>query len=361
MLIYIITFLVSYFLIYKSKKTTNKTCQYFLEIIAILVLSLLAGLRHITIGTDVKVYVLPVFDSIKIDGFFGVFTNWPEIEIGYKLLNYFVRLFTNSYAVIMFIIQFIIIFFTYYGIKRIFKNNYHNIFIIMLFLFFNNSLNMVRQSISLALCIYSIKYLEDKKKIKFIFTILIASLFHKSSLIFIATLFLYNTKRENATFLSIIFLFFGMIIVTLFPSLVELLVSIGIISSKYTYYLDNFVNTTLDFQYFNLLLDVFFIIIYYKNEYKEKKCEPVYLLFIIIDFIFLMIGSKYATVTRLGIYFRIPAYLHFSQFINISTKNKKLNQFLTIMIFFIYWYYNYVIGKSGRTVPYRDFNGIIYK
>lgn len=56
---------------------------------------------------------------------------------------------------------------------------------------------ILRQAISISILMYSIKYIEDKKLTKFIISVLIATLFHKTSLVFFPVYFLCNIDYKK--------------------------------------------------------------------------------------------------------------------------------------------------------------------
>ena len=62
-MIYIVFFLISCFLIWLSEKSPSRYIGKLLAFIAILLPCILAGMRADTIGTDVRVYVEPMYNA----------------------------------------------------------------------------------------------------------------------------------------------------------------------------------------------------------------------------------------------------------------------------------------------------------
>lgn len=60
-----------------------------------------------------------------------------------------------------------------------------SIFVFMFSAAFNISMNIMRQYIAIAICAYAIKYIEEKKLIKFCIWVFIAFLFHSTAIIFL--------------------------------------------------------------------------------------------------------------------------------------------------------------------------------
>ena len=82
MYIYIVTFLISCSLLYIGEKyQKNKLLSYTFIVLGLLLPCTLAGLRNETIGTDVQVYVRPMFEAaINTDKFIDYFnSSWLVI------------------------------------------------------------------------------------------------------------------------------------------------------------------------------------------------------------------------------------------------------------------------------------------
>lgn len=367
MIIYLVFFAISFLLIYLSEKyKNNKKISYSLEIVAILTLSILAGIRSLDIGTDVKTYVQPAFMHTIVSGLDNYFTS--QIEIGYMILNYLVSLFTHRISILLFVIQFIIIFFSYQGIKKICKDNSNMGFMIFIILFYNMSLNIVRQFLALAFLLYSFKFLYQKKYLITILIIILSSLFHKSAIIFLAVPLLYKfaekiKKRDIPSF--VIAIATGLLTILLFDNLLSLFVKIGFLPEKYLFYQDHYVNATLNFQFIFIMVDLVIILLYLfqRNKKLNKENEStLFYYFALIDILFLIVGARYDVINRVGLYFRVPAYVYYLSKIDLfftSQKNKKLVNYCVIAICLLIWCYIYILGNAGATYPYQMTNDSI--
>lgn len=370
-MIYLVFFAISFIFIYLSNKyKDNKKIRILFELAAITVLAILSGMRNIEVGTDLKNYVSPIFYAIKTGGLFNNYF-FSKIEIGYLLLNYIVLLFTNKFGVLLFIIQFLTLFFTYYGIKNICKEHYLLGFMVFSIMYYNLSLNLVRQFISIAMLFYSLKYIfGEKRNVKlFIAFVFAAFLFHKTSLLFLLVLPIekytrtHNLERKKIVLHAITLIALGVAGLLLFPTILSSLVEIGIIDDKYLYYLTHNVNSTLNIESLNIIIDIIALTIIVLNNKKEKFKNKATLnsfyYFLLLDIIMLVIGAKYEVVGRLGLYFRIPAIVYImsnlpSMLAPENESNKIYLQRCAMIILFclFYWYYIYWFGGSGQTIPY---------
>lgn len=101
-MIYIVFFLISCFLIWLSEKSSSRYIGKLLAFIAILLPCILAGMRADTIGTDLRVYVEPMYNAAKQSTSFSSYMDqrWYVIwrymyvnkfEIGFTTLVYLIE------------------------------------------------------------------------------------------------------------------------------------------------------------------------------------------------------------------------------------------------------------------------------
>ena len=131
-MIYIVCFLISCSFFWLSEKCKGKFAKNGIAIIAILIPCLLAGLRADTIGTDVKVYVEPMYNAAKESHTLSAYMNqrwfviWRymyvnKFEIGFSLMVFLIQKLGGSFAMVLFFIQLLIIAPIYVGLKKIHK------------------------------------------------------------------------------------------------------------------------------------------------------------------------------------------------------------------------------------------------
>ena len=129
MLIYLGCFAVSSLLIALSNKLKYKNQKRVIAFIGILLPCILAGLRDESIGTDVLVYVKPIFTAAENSSSFSDFLSYSwffswkykyvyEHEIGFTLLVFVITKITGSLSAVLLSIQLFISTFIYKGIKK---------------------------------------------------------------------------------------------------------------------------------------------------------------------------------------------------------------------------------------------------
>lgn len=364
MYIYILFFIVSLLCIYMGKKYEKmKWLSISLEILSIVLLSFLAAIRDNSIGTDINVYVKPIFD------FFVEYGNssfkvelYNDIEIGYRLFNYIISIFTNNLPVLLFFIQLFILTFSFLGIKKMYPKNYPLVYSIFILIFYNRSLNLVRQSMALVLCIYALPYLFEKKYKKFFIIVIAASLFHKSALIFLTLWIIYmiiKNKNINQYLIATGIFSFGIILFIFFPQLINIFINLHLLPSKYEFYLSHYVLNEIDFNCLEIGINIFLMCIYvvfakiYNN--KEEKSK-FYFVLLTINLMCLIIASRYVSAYRMSIYFSVPVLLYFLSNLNLVWKKEEEKKFnlnlIGIGIAIVFWFWIYAYGNSGQTVPF---------
>ena len=194
MWIYLICFMISCLLLKIAEKSPQKLIYKILVGIALIIPCLLAGLRADTIGTDVKVYVEPMFELACSSQSFSDYldmrwiASWTykyvkDIEIGFTVLVYCIAKIFGNLNVLLTCIEILIIIPFYKGISY-FKKEI-SVWLCMLTFYlinYNVTLNMMRQWIAMAFLLYGFRYIIEKKPLKFIIINLLAMTFHKSAI-----------------------------------------------------------------------------------------------------------------------------------------------------------------------------------
>ena len=185
-----------------------------------------------------------------------IFLNWLFKDLGFFSMNIFLAFFSSLIY--------------YHFIVKYVPSNYY--WLAVFFYVFNTNFLLIqssamRQAVAIMLFVFSINYLNEKRLLKYIFCIAIASLFHYSALLLFAIyLLVFYKKRIGTIGVYIIFLFYIFLIVgskVLAPYLIGF---VSFFSDKYKYYQDEgVVNSGIGFVYYSFILLVM--------SYNEKKHE----------------------------------------------------------------------------------------
>lgn len=241
-------------------------------ILAILLPCLLAGLRADSVGVDVETYIVPHMRTASYCDSFLEFCNRMShsSEYLYLFLVYICSRFTFDAGLLLFFLQL----FTVVPIVMAVTKMKNSISLPMAmatyyFCFYNNSLNMMRQSVSVSLVILGCVYLMKKHarpSIKAIICYVLALFFHKSAFIGIICVAIVIVVSYAKILKCVKPFIYACIIAIPFvaTAIFETLNSWGILSDNFSLYADIFLYRTFDKDYFvnpfsmRILTDVFF-------------------------------------------------------------------------------------------------------
>ena len=373
MLIYLGCFAVSVLLVSFSNKLKTKNQKRLIAYIGILLPCILAGLRDESIGTDVLVYVKPIFTAAEsthsISDFFNYnwFLSWRykyvyEHEIGFTIFVYIITKITGSFTAVLFSIQLFINVFIYKGIKRIVSNKYVWLGILTFYLmFYNNTLNMMRQWMAMSLLVFGFGYLLKNENSKYFITVICACLFHLSAVfgLFVFTILKYVKNRHsysNINNVKQIIHFFIVILgsilfVFLASNIGNLLYAVGL--GRFGIYLSG--DFSLLPNQFLIRLPMFLILIWTWKEFKEKVINCYFYLTVMwIDLVLSQLISINPFAIRISYYFSYLFVFIIPEITgSLKSKGKKLCVIcLTIGYLAIYWWFFYVYKGSNETIPY---------
>ena len=226
--------------------------------IAIIAISLFAAFRADTVGVDTLVYPNQFLSCARSYPSFCEFLNDPVMTPGSEPLNAILvwicsRLSYNKWP-LLFFYQLFSILPVYLALQQ-FRDRLSPALgmTVYLFVFFNNSLNMMRQSIACSFVLLSFAYLitERRFSVRFVISGIIAILFHKSGLygifLLLAVSFVANADKSLKKYLV-----YALIIASpvLLNAAISFLISKGLASQRISDYADIFLYKTYNKDWF---------------------------------------------------------------------------------------------------------------
>lgn len=286
---------------------------------SLLILTIFAGCRDLTVGFDVMFYEYSIFQSACYSSSFIELLNSDvsSIEPFFLFVNYIaVQVFANIHFVLG-VISFITILFAYMACWQYRKHApFWLLYGMYLLLTYNSSLNIMRQYMAISIILYAYTIMKDKGiNRQFLFFSILAVMTHYSA-IFPASIFcvynfipIMNKKTYN------LFIFGSIIVsVTLLPMMNTILsYSSQFIGKDYSFYLDksasnaDWAESTISGSRIGLIVLYLLICIYglkkktlSKTDWKEYLCT----IFISV-FCFWMGATFMASTLRLFNYFQM--------------------------------------------------------
>ena len=361
MVAYISCFFVTTFLIFiseKEEKKKRKKLALLLGIVSVIILSVLAGIRNYSVGTDINFYILPPY--YRALSYIGNFVEYIkndvyQLEFLYLVLEYIAVSIFKTPHFVMFNISLITNIFIFLGIRK--QREYINVpmaWLTYCFLYYNVSLNLMRQSISVAIIFFLFSKVESLNWKKVIIYSIFSSMFHISGLIGIFLYVVYLLLDNKWKGIRQIFLLFFFSLPFSIGYIVQFLISIKIFSGKYTVFVGNQSEIALGNLLFRLIGFISFYLYYVMNHKIENILKFKFLLYMgIMDILFMF--NNGLLFYRIGKFFMIFELQYFP--LGLRTYTKKKGQRLVygivlIVLMFIYWYYQFVVLNIGRTFPY---------
>lgn len=369
MIPYVILFMiiiVNSIVIEKCFKKNNIKLAKFMAFISMVEISIIAGFRNNNVGRDIDVYVYPLFKSCLTNNFYTLIKD-PNIEPLFLIILFMNTKLLGDYHLTLFIIELITVFSIYfYGFKNYKNVNFTILISVFLFVFFNNTLVMMRQFVSVSLIFISTQFFKEKKYIKTILLFFLAVAFHDTAIISII-IYIYYFVEYRSSFSSnkllrvkIYTLIIAMFLVLFGDKLVYYFsFNIPILPERFFgYFTSRYIEEGLHFSIvnftFKMLVLIMAIII---NNKKKSHQSNLALSFILIDILIYLLSMRIEPILRLGYYFTIISYSFvIPSFGKIMVNNRKYKPFfyysLTIVLF-LYWWYIF-IHSNGITYPYSS-------
>ncbi|CAK2012757.1 putative EpsG family protein [Vibrio crassostreae] len=184
-----------------------------LALIMSFVVILTIGLRYDGIDYDQYFYI---YDNVKSFDYFSIFgydiDPMTPIESGFYWLALIEKSLSNHFYNFIFIIAFISVLMKFFSFEKLSPYICLSFFLYICLDWYWKDLSQIRNGIATAFCLFSLYYLYNKEKVKFLFFVFIGSLFHLSSFIMMVSIFCRYMSYRFLYFLvsiSIIVAYFG--------------------------------------------------------------------------------------------------------------------------------------------------------
>ena len=363
MSIYIYAFIISSIMIACSERVVKKQ-RWILVLPALLIPCIIAGFRAQIIGTDTEGYLVPMIKAALSAKNFEVYlsSKWFRIwrylvvkdyEIGFSIIVYLITRITHSIFAVQFFIQLLTILPIYLAVNKTKYSNCICVFIYY-FMFFNGSLNMIRQMVAVSFCLLAIVYLSEDNVKKFIVLSFIAFLFHYSAVLIFLISYIYKfvqSNKKNHNFNMCFVIILSILCVLSINIIIKILPIIGL--GRYINYLIGS-SGGLHFMPLQFLIRlpiiVLFLVNWNKLKIKEKNLS-FYFTMLSLDTVLSQLISINSYSGRITVYFSIFGILSYASLYK-NAKYKYLTRlFLMIYLIFYWWYFN-VLSGINATVPY---------
>lgn len=299
----------------------------------------IGGLRGIDVGTDTKTY----YDLYKYVEHGGEAFDYvlKLVEPGWVLINFLCIHLFHSFQAVVFISVFLALTPIFIRAWKSCDNPFYVILFYVLLYFYYNSFNITRQMIAIGIIFYAFDYLEKGLWKKYVFSVIIAMLFHYSAIICVSFLWIINRKTLSLTkafFILCISYCFGMYII---PILLPLIPYIG----KYSIYFEGESSGSLT----RIMLNGFFLLLFISCTLGKIKN---YILIFFVGVIFYNLFSFSPAIGRISLYFSCSQLILFSRLDSVYYGNKVILRVLTIIYGTVYYCLMLKVN-SCEIIPYN--------
>ncbi len=373
MSVYIFGFIISIALFALSDKVVKKQ-RWVLAVPAILIPCLIAGFRAASIGVDTEGYLVPMakaamasssYKDYMSSSWFRIWRNLfvKDYEYGFSFVVYVISKLFKSIVAVQFVVQLLTVF-PIYVASYVSKYKTWICMSVYYFIFFNTSLNMMRQMIAVSFGILAVQYfMEENKKLFFVFFV-VSFLFHYSAVIVFIIVCIYKfvqSEGRNVNIVGIpinsyyrnmsIVMVVGLVIVMGIGVIAKILPYIGL--GRYIYYL---VGSSGGVQFLptQILTRLPILLLFIFNWKSMKKNETnlrFYFVMIFLDILVAQLASVNTYSGRIAIYFTVFGILSYAS-LCANTKRKFLVSSCTFAYLIFYWWYFYVFLGRDSTIPY---------
>ena len=356
---YIFVFLTSSLAAHSMQKTGNKKKKFFWAVICVLIPAIfLGGLRSDMLGTDNYVYYKTFFERYCNANSLSDVPSLSRVEIRYyeplfSLLMFIVSRFTANYHWFCFITVLIEMVLVLVGFSY-FERNVSLGFSILAFylMFFCPFINFVRQSLAIAVCIFSLRYCFEKDLKKFVLCIAAAMCFHVTAIIFFLAYFItfYNgTKDQNK---KVFWVLSGILILYFTsPYIGKVVMNAGILNAHYASYLPSSIPFKLSQLLYRLPLVMLTAILLKRLTKEDNKWYSIFL-FLIVDIVISQVAGARPSGVRASYYYGILATICYSGICRLFFRESRMIAYgLATFYLTLYWIYWVVFNNYAMHYP----------
>lgn len=324
-------------------KKDNSSLRYKL---AFVLLFLFAALR----GTGDGDYFAYLKYSTYITSLKDVFGSFP-MEIGFRVISFINNSLGLHEQVVIMAMNLISLLCTYKFIKDYSSDNMLSI-LLFLPIYFQFDMHAARSAVAIGISIMSFKYLYEKRLLKYIGIILLASCFHKSALILLPIYFIIDIKMDTLISIgSIIILLLLSFVFSMNQIVLNILQTLGFnsLAFRFSAYM-NSERFGYPFKIYDprllLVIGIFIMAVYMLN--KQNKFENLLINLIWLNVLCILVFRESTTfVNRLAAYFNIYTIIIIPEILtkykNQFNKRKYLLYKLSVICIYLAYVFRFVL------------------
>lgn len=335
----IIIVVIALLFLWKSNSTIG-------AIVVILTMTVFAGARDYSVGTDTGLYTRNFIESGRsfVNTSVGIFD-----EPGFYYVQKILSLYSDEPYVLLMSVAFIFSVCVILAILRGSINPAVSLFVFITLGYYTFCFNAMRQAIAMSIYMLAIPFLVKRDFLKYALLVFIAFLFHRTVIITLPLYFVFIQRFTVRSFSAIAVL--SLIISFFLP---DLLVIGASLEEKYELYQEGSATGGYLLTLFYVLLTIFFI---YERAFIKEEVKRRYDVFlhmsIIGTVVYLVVTftESYVELTRFAAYFQIASVFLWPEIIH-NSKNKILLPVLFVVAVGHLGFFYIFLDRMAGLVPY---------
>ena len=244
-------------------------------------------------------------------------------------------------------------------VAKTLRNEYNNSicflsYFIFLMTLYMTSLNICKQLAAASIVFWGLRYVYERKFLKYCFIIFVASMLHVTAIISIFMYFLYDYKKNFFSRKRIFAFTLGVILVLLFP---KLLCFMGRRFGNYLFFRGEISNKSFILE---VLWNIVFLLLY--NSYVKLNSKNSFFITMSVVGLLLSITGFYSPfIKRIALYYTFPQFLLIAQLPyikNFRCYRNIIQFYILFYVIFIFIFVFYILGQ-GNVIPYSFFGGTL--
>ncbi|WP_193064917.1 EpsG family protein [Oceanobacillus oncorhynchi] len=287
-----------------------------------------------------------LFDLYNLFSFSEIFQAELGQEIGYILLSRIIGTFTNNEVYLFIVVSFVTLACFYYQFNK------YSVYIWLSVLMFVTvgslypSFNIMRQILATAIVFAGSTFLYERKMTKYFLVVLVASLFHTTSLIMFPFYFILNFRLN---FKNLTFIFAGSVVLMLFFDNILSFIQ-QFFYTQYT--VDSYGMTGQRFTNAVLPLALFiFSLFNFKKLDSSSTIHRVWFNAVFFNALFSVLSLQVQLVERITHFFS-PYAMLLIPFMFSKMKNKHLRFIYIMILVLMLFLYNFTVLSGSEYDPY---------
>lgn len=316
-------------------------------IIAFVPLILLAGFRYYT-GADYQQYVWSFERTANSNSLIRSYLITEEPL--YQLSKYIVfKIFGNDPTNWFIVMAALTIINLIIAVNIIDKESKYTWFAYLFGMYtYLHMFNYVRQIYAASLVFIGVGELLKKKRVSFIIAVILATMMHRSSIIFIILLFVdhYNNSLNKLSYKII------MIVSPLFMTIIGRILRIIPFLSRYSAYFQG--SFKMGIGWLIDIMPIILILLLIEYVYKPRKeiLSLTYFAWLVIP---LRAISYYAyALGRLYLNISLFAFVAFASVVAGSEKKRRGYEIIVIIVYLAYFIFEFYVGNNSEVFPYKS-------